>query len=138
MTLTKKLKSTGKAYAQAAYGSKTFTHSQIKSSTYDDEILATNLTFKRIGRILWGTPKPVMTMIKRESGIPFVPTKMVPPPLWNACDLDIHFVFTIANNFGKMSRAAEFLNHVWRQTRKKSSSYSMETCSLNLIKSTLN
>ena len=35
---------------------------------------------------------------------------MIPPPLWNACDFVLQFIFTIAHNPGKMNTAADFLS----------------------------
>ena len=40
----------------------------------------------------------------------FFQTKIVPPPLWNACDYALHFKFTIAHNAGKKNTAADFLS----------------------------
>ena len=35
---------------------------------------------------------------------------MIPPPLWNACDFVLQFIFTIAHVPGKMNSTADFLS----------------------------
>ena len=45
-----------KSYAPIAYGSKTFTPSQLKMSIYAKEFLATYYAFKEFGHIFWGAP----------------------------------------------------------------------------------
>ena len=42
----------------------------------------------------------------------FFQTKMIPPPLWNACDFVLQFNFTIAHIRGKMNTAADFLSRL--------------------------
>ena len=37
-------------------------------------------------------------------------TKLIPPPLWNACDFALQFTFTIAHIPGKIIFAAAFLS----------------------------
>ena len=44
--------------------------------------------------------------------IRFFQTKMIPPPLWNACDFVLQFNFTIAHNPGKMNTTADFLSRL--------------------------
>ena len=79
-------KSTRKIYVPVAYGSKTFIPSQIKISIHAKEFLARYLGQKEFGHVLWDAAKrtTIMTDIKSVTG--FFQTKMIPPPLWNACD----------------------------------------------------
>ena len=91
-----KYTSTRKTYAPIAYGSKTYPPSQIKMSIYAKEFLAIYLAFKEFGHIYWGATKPVIIMTDSKSVTRFFQTKMIPPPLWNACDFVLQFNFTIA------------------------------------------
>ena len=55
-----KYTSTRKTYAPIAYGSITYTPSQVKMSIYVKEFLAMYLAFKEFGHNFWGTTKPVI------------------------------------------------------------------------------
>ena len=107
-----KYTSTRKTYAPIAYGSKTFSPSQIKMSIYAKEFLAIYMAFKEFGHIFWGTTKPVIIMTDSKSVARFFQMKMIPPPLWNACDFVLPFSFTIAHIPGKMNTAACFLSRL--------------------------
>ena len=104
-----KYTSTRKTYAPIAYGSKTYSPSQIKMSIYAKEFLAIYMAFKEFGHIFWGTTKPVIFMTDSKSVTRFFQLKIIPPPLWNACDFVSHFNFTNAHIPGKMNTAADFL-----------------------------
>ena len=101
-----------KSYAPIAYGSKTFTPSQLKMSIYAKEFLAIYYAFKEFGHIFWGTPKPVIILTDNKSVTRFFQTKIIPPPLWNACDFVIQFNFTIAHIPGKNNTAADYLSRM--------------------------
>ena len=107
-----KYTSTRKTYAPIAYGSKTYLPSQIKMSIYAKEFLAIHMAFKEFGHIFWGATKPVIIMKDSKSVTIFFQTKMIPPPLWNACDFVLQFNFTIAHIPGKMNTAADFLSRL--------------------------
>ena len=77
------------------------------------------MAFKVIGRIFWGAAKPVNIMTDSKSVTRFFQTKMIPPPLWNAFDFVLQFIFTIAHNPGKMNRAAVFLSRLEMDPNKK-------------------
>ena len=98
-----KYTSTRKTYAPIAYGSKTFSPSQIKMSIYAKEFLAIYMAFKDFGHKFWGATKPVIIMTDSKSVSRFFQTKMIPPPLWNACD----FAFTIYFYYCTYSRKNE-------------------------------
>ena len=102
--------STRKTYAPIAYGSKTYSPSQIKMSIYAKGLLAIYMAFKERGQIFSGATKPVIIMTDSKSVTRFFQTKMIPPPLWNACDFVLQFNFTIAHIPGKMNTAAYFLS----------------------------
>ena len=104
--------STRKNYALIAYGSKTYSPSQIKMSIYAKEFLAIYMAFKEFGHIFWGATKPVIIMKESKSVTRFFQTKMIPPPLWNACEFVLQFNFTIAHIPGKMNTAADFLSRL--------------------------
>ena len=114
-----KYTSTRKAYAPIAYGSKTFSPSQIKISIYAKEILAIYMAFKEFGNIVWGATKPVIIMTDSKSFTRFLQTKMIPPPLWKTCDFVLQFNFTIAHIPGKMNTAADFLTRLEMDPNEK-------------------
>ena len=107
-----KYTSTRKTYAPIAYDSKTYSPSQIKMSIYAKEFLAIYMAFKEFGHIFWGATKPVIIMTDSKSVTRFLQTKMIPPPLWNACDFVLQFSFTIAHIPRKMNTAADFLSRL--------------------------
>ena len=107
-----KFTSVKKSYAPIAYGSKTFTPSQLKMSIYAKEFLAIYYAFKEFGHIFWGTPKPVIILTDNKSVTRFFQTKIIPPPIWNACDFVIQFNFTIAHIPGKNNTAADYLSRM--------------------------
>ena len=107
-----KYTSTRKTYAPIAHGSKTFSPSQIKMSKYAKEFLPIYMAFKEFGHIFWGATKPVITMTDSKSVTRFFHTKLIPPPLWNACDFVLQFNFTNAHIPGKMNTAADFLSRL--------------------------
>ena len=74
--------STRKTYAPLAYGSKTYSPSQLKMSIYAKEILAFYTAFKEFGHKFWGVTKPVIIMTDSKSVTIFFQTKMIPPHLW--------------------------------------------------------
>ena len=51
-------------------------------------------------------------MTDNKSVTRFFQTKMIPPPLCNACDFVLQFNFTNAHNPGKMNTAADFLSRL--------------------------
>ena len=101
-----------KSYAPIAYGSKTFTPSQLKMSIYAKEFLAIYYAFKVFGHLFWGTPQPVIILTDNKSVKRFFQTKIIPPPLWNACDFVIQFNFIIAHIPGKNNTAADYLSRM--------------------------
>ena len=114
-----KYTSTRKTYAPIAYGSKTYSPSQIKMFIYAKEFLAIYMAFKEFGHIFWGTTKPVIIMTDSKSVTRFFQTKMIPPPLWNACDFVLQFNFTIAHIPGKMNTAADYISRLEMDPNEK-------------------
>ena len=104
-----KYTSVKKSYAPVAYGSKSFTHSQLKFSIYAKEFLAMYYAFKEFGHIFWGTPKSIIILADNKTVTRFFQTKILQPPLWNACDFVIHFNFFIP---GKIITAADYLSRM--------------------------
>ena len=107
-----KLTSVKKTYAPVAFGSKTFSPSQIKMSIYAKEFLAIYFAFMEYSHILWGSTKPVIVLTDNKSVTRFFQTKIIPPALWNACDFVLQFNFTIAQVPGRMNTAADFLSRL--------------------------
>ena len=114
-----KYTSTRKTYAPIAYGSKTYSPSQIKMSIYAKELLAIYMAFKEFGHVFWGATKPVIIMTDSKSVTRFFQTKMIPPPLWNTCDSVLQINFTIAHIPGKKNTAADFLSRLEMEPNEK-------------------
>ena len=114
-----KLTSVKKTYAPVAFGSKTFSPSQIKMSIYAKEFLAINFAFMEYSHILWGSTKPVIVLTDNKSVTRFFQTKIIPPALWNACDFVLQFNFTIAHVPGRMNTAADFLSRLDLDPKEK-------------------
>ena len=74
---------------------------------------------KEFGLLFWGATKPVIIMTDSKSVTRFFQTKMIPPPLWNACDFVLQINFTIAHNPGKMNTAADFLSRLEMDPNQK-------------------
>ena len=108
-----------KSYAPIAYGSKTFTPSQLKMSIYAKEFLAIYYAFKEFGHVFWGAPKPITILTDNKSVTRFFRTKIIPPTLWNACDYVIHFNFVIAHIPGKNNTAADYLSRMETDPKEK-------------------
>ena len=101
-----------KCYAPIAYGSKTFTPSQLKISKYAEEFIALYNSFKEFGNIFWGTPELIIIPTDNKSVTRFFQTKMIPLPLWNPCEFVIQFNFIIAHIPGKKNTAADYLSRM--------------------------
>ena len=88
-------------------------------SFHAKDFLAIYIAFKEFGLIFWGATKPVIIMTDSKSVTRFFLTKMIPPPLWNACDFVLQFNFTIAHIPGKMNTAADFLSRLEMNPNEK-------------------
>ena len=77
------------------------------------------MTFKKFGRIFWGAAKPVIIMADSKSVNRFFQTKMIPPPIWNACDFLQQFNFTIAHIPEKMNTAEDSLSRLETDPNEK-------------------
>ena len=105
-----KLQSRRKTYAPIAFGSKTYSPAQLKMSIYAKEFLAIHFAFSEFGHLMWGSTFPVIVFTDNRAVTRFFQTKMIPPPLWNACDYVLQFNFVIAHVAGAMNTAADFLS----------------------------
>ena len=88
-------------------------------SIYAKEFLAIYMAFQEFELVFWGVTKPVIIMTDSKSVTRFFQTKMIPPPLWNACDFVLQINFTIAHIPGKMNIAAEFLSRLETDPNEK-------------------
>ena len=107
-----KTTSTRKTYAPVAFGSKTFSPSQLKMSIYAKDFLAIYFAFMEYSHILWGSSKPTIVLTDNKSITRYFQTKMIPPSLWNACDFVLQLRFKVAHDPGRMNTAAEFLSRL--------------------------
>ena len=81
-------------------------------SIYAKEFLAIYFAFSEFGYILWEAEQPTIILTDNQSVTRFFKTKLIPPPLWNACDFVLQFKFTIAHIAGKTNTAADFLSRL--------------------------
>ena len=88
-------------------------------SIYARKFLDIYMAFKEFGQIFWGATKPVIIMTDSKSVTRFFQTKIIAPPLWNACDFVLQFNFTIADIPRKMNTAADFLFRLEKDPNKK-------------------
>ena len=107
-----KTQSKRKTYAPVAFGSKTFSHAQLKTSIYTKEILAIYMAFLEFAHILWEATKPAIVLTDNKSVTRFFQTKAIPPALWNACDYVLQFNFKIAHISGSVNTPADFLSRL--------------------------
>ena len=107
-----KIQSKRKTYAPVAFGSKVFSHTQLKMSIYLTEFLAIYMAFIEFAHILWETSKPTIVLTDNKSFTRFFQTKAIPPSLWNACDYVLQFNFKIAHITGSVNTAADFLSRL--------------------------
>ena len=114
-----KITSTKKTYAPVAFGSRTFTPSQLKMSVYAKEFLAIYFAILEYSHILWGSTKPVVILTDNKAVTRFFQTKIIPPALWNACDYVLQYNFRIAHVPGKMNTAADFLSRADTNPKEK-------------------
>ena len=59
---------------------------------------------------MWGSVFPVIVFTDNRSVTRFFQTKIIPPPLWNACEYVLQYNFVIAHVAGAMNTAADFLS----------------------------
>ena len=79
-------------------------------SIYAKEFLAIYFAFSEFGHLMWGSIFPVIVFTDNRSVTRFFQTKIIPPPLWNACDYVLQYNFVIAHVAGAMNTAADFLS----------------------------
>ena len=114
-----KIQSKRKTYAPVAFGSKIFSHAQLKMSIYSKEFLAICMAFLEFAHILWEATKPTIVLTDNKSVTRFFQTKAIPPALWNACDYVLQFNFKIAHIAGSVNTAADFLSRLEPKVTEK-------------------
>ena len=107
-----KIQSKRKTYAPVMFGSKFFSHAQLKMSIYSKEILATYMAFLELAHILWEATKQTIVFSDKKSVTDFIQTKAIPPALWNACDYVLQFNFKITHIAGSVNTAACFVSRL--------------------------
>ena len=88
-------------------------------SIYAKDFLTIYLPFKEIGLLIWGATKPVIIKTVSKTVTRFFQAKMIPPPLWNACDFVLQLNFNIAHFPGKLDKEADFLSHLEMDPNEK-------------------
>ena len=112
------LQSRRQTYAPIAFGSKTFNPTQLEMSIYAKEFLAIYFAFFEFGHLVCGSVFPVIVFTDNRSVTRFFQTKIIPPPLWNACDYVLQYNFVIAHVAGAMNTAADFPSRETNPTEK--------------------
>ena len=79
-------------------------------SIYAKEFLALYFAFSEFIHLMWGSVFPVIVFTDNRSVTRFFQTKILPPPLWNACDYVLQYNFGIAHVAGAMNTAGDFLS----------------------------
>ena len=79
-------------------------------SIYAKEFLEVYFAFSEFGHLMWGSVFPVIVFTDNRSTTRFFQTKLLLPPLWNACDFVLQYNFVIAHVAGAMNTAADFLS----------------------------
>ena len=115
-----KLTSVKKTYAPVAFGSKTFSPSQIKMSIYAKEFLAIYFAFMEYSHILClvGIDQTSHRPNRQQIYYTFFPNQNN-TALWNACNFVLQFNFTIAHVPGRMNTAADFLSRLDLDPKEK-------------------
>ena len=111
---------TRKTYAPIAYGSKTYSPSQLKMSIYAKEFLAIYMAFKEFGHIFWGATKPVIIMTDSKSVTRFFQTKMTPHPYGTPAILSYNSTL-LSHTFRVKSIPQQISYLVWKWTLMKKS-----------------
>ena len=81
-----KIYSKRKTYAPVAFGSKTFSPAQLKTSIYSEDFSAIYMAFLEFAHIRWEATKPTIVLTDKKPVTRFLQTKAIPLALWNACE----------------------------------------------------
>ena len=101
-----------KTYAPVAFGSRLFSLSQLKFSTYYKEFLGLYFALDHFSHFIWGTEKPVIVLTDNKSLTQCFQAKTIPPFLWNCLDRLLSYNLVIAYIPGRANYAADFLSGV--------------------------
>ena len=88
-----KIQSKRKTYAPVAFGSKYFSHAQLKMSIYSKQFLPIYMAFLEFAHFLWEATNPTIVLTDNKSVTRFFQANAIPPALWNACDYVLQFNF---------------------------------------------
>ena len=73
---------------------------------YAKDLLTLYLASKKFGHIFCGATEPIFMLTDNKSVTRLFQTKVMPTPLWNACDFVLHFILVIAHTPGKTNTVA--------------------------------
>ena len=76
-----KIQSKRKTYAAVAFGSKIFSHAQLKISIYSKELLAIYMAFHEVAHILWEATEQTTVLTDDKSVTLLSQTRAIPPAL---------------------------------------------------------
>ena len=114
-----KIQSKRNLYAPVAFGSKFFSHAQLKMSTYSKQFFAIYMTFLEFAHFLWEATKPTIVLTDNKIVTRFFKSKAIPPANWNTCDYVLQFNFKIAHIAGAVNTTADFLSRIERKVTEK-------------------
>ena len=107
-----KIQSKRKTYTPVAFGSKVFSHAQLKMSIHSKEFLAIYVAILEFAHILWEATKPAIVLTDNKSVTRFFQTKAIPPALWTTSDYVLQFNFKIAHIADPVNTAADFFSRL--------------------------
>ena len=133
-----KFTSAREAWATVAYGSKTFTPSQIKTCMYAEDCFGHKRGIQRTSTHFGDHRNQLSSWQSAKRWQIFCRTKLIPPPLWNACNFVLQFNFTKTHILDKMNTAADFFVTFGVPLIRKKYSWNKKTFLHNRAKSKLN
>ena len=102
-----------------AYGSETITPSQIKMAFDAEEFLLLFLAFKNVAHKILRKPTPVIIKTGSEPVTWFILSKMIHPPLGNACNFVLQVTLPMIPIFVQMNTAAVSWSHLETNLNQK-------------------
>ena len=103
-----------------------------------ETILALYKACEDFGHMFRGKSKQVIILTDSKSVTRFFQIRMVPPPIWNACDSALQIIFTPAHIISETNLAADLISRLETDANEKKTSLELYKSFLpNKLKSTL-
>ena len=101
------------------FGVKNVQRNTTQNVNIHKEFLAVYFALTEFGHLMWGSDFPDIVFTDNRSVTRFFQTKIIPPPLWNACDFVLRCNFVIEHIAGAMDTAADFLSRAEAKSTEK-------------------